>query len=102
MSTKNFTQFDTAAPLTSADYIVGYKADGTAELKATLNQVVNLVTANETLQISSVQIRTKPTANVFIGDSTTGNNNTTGNHNFVFGSCAGSALTTGNSNNFFR
>jgi hypothetical protein len=44
MSTKNFTQFDTAAPLTSADYIVGYKANGSAEYKATVKQVVDLTT----------------------------------------------------------
>jgi len=100
MSTKNFTQFDVAAPLIPTDYIVGFRADETTELKATLSQVVDLVTANETLQISSVQIRTKPTANVFIGDSTTGNDAATGNHNFVFGLSAGNALTTGSNNNF--
>jgi hypothetical protein len=100
MSTKNFTQFDAAAPLFPTDYIVGFRADETTELKATLSQVVDLVGANETLQISSVLIRTRPTANIFIGDSTTGNDTVAGEHNFVFGQRAGSALTTGSFNNF--
>jgi hypothetical protein len=100
MSTTNFTQFDVATPLIPTDYIVGFRADETTELKATLNQVIDLVGANETLQISSVQIRTRPTANVFIGDTTTGNLSASGNHNFVFGQSAGCSLTTGGRNNF--
>lgn len=43
MATKNFTQFSTAAPLTTGDYVVGYKQDGSAEFKATVQQIVDLV-----------------------------------------------------------
>jgi hypothetical protein len=50
MATKNFTQFSTTT-LTSGDYIVGYKQDGSAELKATVKQIIDLVqdSDNQTL-----------------------------------------------------
>lgn len=64
------------------------------------NTVLSSATIVDTLSISSVQIRTRPTANVFIGDSTTGNNSTTGNHNFVVGLTSGNQLTSGNNNTF--
>ena len=64
----------------------------------------NLLSAANTftraLSVGDVQFKTVGTSNVFIGDSTTGNNNTTGNHNFVFGLSAGNALTSGFSNVF--
>jgi hypothetical protein len=64
MATKNFTQFDLRTPLLTSDYIVGYKADGSAEYKATVKQIVDLVQnsdqqtlsfneANKNLSISS-------------------------------------------------
>lgn len=43
MATKNFTQFNTASPLTTSDYIVGYNAAGTAEIKTQIQSIVNLV-----------------------------------------------------------
>lgn len=43
MATKNFTQFNTATPLTTSDYVVGYKADGSAEIKTQVQNIVNLV-----------------------------------------------------------
>jgi len=51
MATKNFTQFSTATPLTTGDYIVGYKADASAELKTTVQSIINLVqdSDNQTL-----------------------------------------------------
>ena len=52
------------------------------------------------LSVSEVQVRTVGTSNVFIGDSTTGRDAATGNHNFVFGLSAGNALTTGSNNVF--
>jgi len=42
-NTTNFTQFDTATPLTSSDYIVGYKADGSKEIKTTVQDIITLV-----------------------------------------------------------
>lgn len=42
MATKNFTEFNTATPLTTSDYIVGYKADGTAEIKTQVQSILNL------------------------------------------------------------
>jgi len=41
MATKNFTQFDlrTAATLNPNDYVVGYKSDGTAELRTTVRNL---------------------------------------------------------------
>lgn len=64
MATKNFTQFDLRTPLLTSDYIVGYKEDGSAEYKATVKQIVDLVQdsnaqtlsfneANKNLTISS-------------------------------------------------
>jgi hypothetical protein len=51
MATKKFTQFSTATPLTTGDYIVGYKEDGSEELKATVKQIIDLVqdSDNQTL-----------------------------------------------------
>ena len=43
MATKNFTQFNTASPLTTSDYIVGYKADSSAEIKTRVQDIVNVV-----------------------------------------------------------
>jgi hypothetical protein len=62
--------------------------------------VIGNLSATGTLSLSTIQIRTRPTANLFIGNSTTGRDATTGNHNFVFGLCAGNALTTGSNNVF--
>jgi len=42
MATKKFTEFSTATPLTTSDYIVGYNAAGTAELKTQVNDILNL------------------------------------------------------------
>ena len=43
MAAKNFTQFSTATPLTTGDYLVGYKQDGSVELKTTVKQIVDLI-----------------------------------------------------------
>ena len=69
---------------------------GTGAIATQTNQIV-LSTANISIRSLS---GTEAGPNLFIGDSTTGNNNATGNHNFVFGLNAGSALTIGGSNNF--
>lgn len=42
MATKNFTEFNTATPLTTSDYIVGYNAAGTAEIKTQVQSILNL------------------------------------------------------------
>lgn len=42
MATKNFTQFNTATPLTTSDYIIGYNAAGTAEIKTQVQSILNL------------------------------------------------------------
>ena len=64
----------------------------------------NLLSAANTftrvLSVGDVQVRTVDASNVFIGNSATGRNAATGNHNFVFGLSAGNALTTGSSNVF--
>lgn len=52
MATKNFTQFSTATPLTTSDYIVGYNAAGTAELKTTVKQIVDLVGETDSQTLS--------------------------------------------------
>jgi hypothetical protein len=67
---------------------------------STNNVLLSSATISNTLSISSVQIRTKGTSNVFIGNATTGRDAATGNHNFVFGLSAGNALTTGSNNVF--
>jgi len=48
MTTKNFTQFNTATPLLTGDFLVGYNQAGTAELKTTVQQVANVVLAGNT------------------------------------------------------
>jgi hypothetical protein len=52
MATKNFTQFDLRSPLLTSDYIVGYKADGSAEYKATVKQVVDLIQDSDAQTLS--------------------------------------------------
>lgn len=52
MATKNFTQFNTASPLLTSDYIVGYNAAGTAELKTTVKQIVDLVGETDSQTLS--------------------------------------------------
>jgi hypothetical protein len=73
--------------------ISGFRATGDVD-------VIGDVTMTGSLSVGNVQIRTRPTANVFIGDSTTGNDTLTGSDNFVFGLSAGSCLTSGSHNNF--
>jgi hypothetical protein len=55
MATKNFTQFNTATPLTTSDYVVGYNAAGTDELKTTVKDIIDLVqdSDNQTLSFDS-------------------------------------------------
>lgn len=50
MATKNFTQFSTATPLTTGDYIVGHNAAGTTEIKTQVQSILNLVENNSTGQ----------------------------------------------------
>jgi hypothetical protein len=52
MATKNFTQFDLRTSLLTSDYIVGYKADGSAEYKATVKQIVDLVQDSDAQTLS--------------------------------------------------
>jgi hypothetical protein len=52
MATKNFTQFDLRSPLLTSDYIVGYKADGSAEYKATVKQIVDLIQDSDAQTLS--------------------------------------------------
>jgi hypothetical protein len=39
---KKFTDFNLQIPLLSSDYLVGYKADGSEELRTTVDQILNL------------------------------------------------------------
>jgi hypothetical protein len=48
----NFTQFNTATPLTTSDFIVGYKADGSAEIKTRVQNIVNLVGESDSQTLS--------------------------------------------------
>jgi hypothetical protein len=52
MATINFTQFNTVSPLTSGDYIVGYKQDGSQEIRATVKQITDLVNATDAQTLS--------------------------------------------------
>jgi hypothetical protein len=54
MATKNFTQFSTTT-LTTGDYIVGYKQDGSTEIRTQVGEVVNLVqdSDNQTLDYNN-------------------------------------------------
>ncbi len=42
MTTQNFTQFSTTT-LTTGDYVVGYKEDGSAEFKSPVQSIIDLV-----------------------------------------------------------
>jgi hypothetical protein len=46
MTTKNFTQFSTATPLATGDFLVGYNQAGTSELKTTVQQLANAISTN--------------------------------------------------------
>lgn len=52
MATKNFTEFNTATPLTSSDYIVGYKADGSVEIKTQVKDIISLVSDSDAQTLS--------------------------------------------------
>lgn len=52
MATKNFTEFNTATPLTSSDYIVGYKADGSVEIKTQVKDIINLASSSDSQTLS--------------------------------------------------
>jgi len=52
MATKNFTLFSTATPLTTSDYVVGYNAAGTAEIKTQVKDIVNLVQDSDAQALS--------------------------------------------------
>ena len=41
MASINFTDFDSKSSLLSGDFFVGYKNDGSAEFRTTLNDIVN-------------------------------------------------------------
>jgi hypothetical protein len=51
MATKNFTQFTTTT-LTTSDYIVGYKANGSAEFRSQVKDIVDLVGETDSQTLS--------------------------------------------------
>lgn len=51
MATKNFTQFSTTT-LTTGDYVVGFKQDGSAEFKSQVKDIVNLVQDSDAQTLS--------------------------------------------------
>lgn len=53
MATKNFTQFNTATPLTTSDFIVGYNAAGTAEIKTRVQDIFNLASLSAFVESDS-------------------------------------------------
>lgn len=75
--------------------ISGFRATGDVD-------VIGDVTMTGSLSVGNILFRTRAQdfPNVFIGDSTTGRDITTGNHNFVFGLSAGSALSYASNNVF--
>ena len=52
MANKNFTQFDLRVPPLTSDFLVGYKADGTAEYRTTVQQIINLVGETDSQTLS--------------------------------------------------
>lgn len=50
---KKFTDFNLQTPLLSSDYLVGYKADGSEELRTTVDQILNLAQENVAEAIAS-------------------------------------------------
>ena len=73
----------------------------TGNLSASGTVAANTLSASNNLFVGDVQVRTRPTNNVFIGDGTTGSVVASGSNNFVFGnSGSGMFLTSGNNNVF--
>lgn len=66
MATKNFTQFSTATPLTTGDYIVGYNAAGTAELKTRVQDIFNLASLSAFVESDNTTVPAASTVNNII------------------------------------
>lgn len=89
--------------LSASGSITGGTITGSSIVASNITATNVLSAANtftRQLSVGNVQVRTVGTSNVFIGNSTTGRDAATGNHNFVFGLSAGNALTTGSHNVF--
>jgi hypothetical protein len=50
--TKNFTQFDLRTTLLTSDYLVGYKNDGTTELRAPVQSIVDLIGETDSQELT--------------------------------------------------
>lgn len=68
--------------------------------RATQTDQIVLSTASISIRSLSGNELANGGPNLFIGNSTTGNDNATGHGNFVFGRLAGNALTSGSNNTF--
>jgi len=84
----------TATVATSA--LSGTIVLGTGAMATQTNQIVLSGGFSSIRTLSGILVG----PNVFIGDSSTGNDNATGDTNFVFGISAGNVLTTGGNNTF--
>jgi len=79
----------------------GFKSTGDIDITGNVTMTGSLSTGSSVLAAGPLLVRTKSDSNIFIGDSTTGRDATTGNHNVFVGSSAGRSNTTGFNNNFF-
>lgn len=96
MANKNFTQFALSGTAESGDFLVGYKQDGSQELRFTAASI--LTAGNYDFIINGVNIgRGKSTNNLVFGESAL-NNISTGKDNIAIGNFALSSCTTSNSN----
>ncbi len=52
IGTKNFTQFDLRTEILTGDYLVGYKEDGTTELRTPVQSIVELIGETDNQELS--------------------------------------------------
>lgn len=96
MANKNFTQFALSGTAESGDFLVGYKKDGSQELRFTTASI--LTAGNYDFIINGVNVGRGPgTSNIVLGASAL-NTITTGRNNIAIGNFALSACTSSSNN----
>lgn len=97
MAIKNFTQFALSGTADSGDFLVGYKKDGSQELRFTTASI--LTASNYDFIINGINVgrgrNTSLDSNIVLGVDA-GNNISSGGSNIAIGTRALSAATTGN------
>jgi len=98
----NFTQFELRTPLLTSDYLVGYKNDGSTEIRTTVNDILNLIPLPSDDIINLIGIKKEINVNsvvspfslnIVTGENSAsiyGNNNTVNSNNSFIGGISNS------------